>query len=118
MFAPLVPSRFSAPQFWPEAGSPEPALPSPGPSPGNVWFGPIEDRRHIEVLDRVVTDARHRPDAEQSQVQVAAVGTGRRSEARYLRRNRRRQSAAPLDQVAWLIHCGGRRDIVVFQAGR
>ena len=28
MFAPLVPSRFSAPQFWPEAGSPVPAFPS------------------------------------------------------------------------------------------
>ena len=28
MFAPLEPSRFSAPQFWPESGSPEPALPA------------------------------------------------------------------------------------------
>src|SRR4051795_5676216 len=42
MFAPLVPSRFSAPQFTPESGSPVPALPRPGPSPGNVWFGPYE----------------------------------------------------------------------------
>ena len=40
MFFPLVPVRFSAPQFWPEAGSPLPALPRPGPSPGNVRFGP------------------------------------------------------------------------------
>jgi hypothetical protein len=40
MFAPLVPERFSAPQFWPESGSPEPALPRPVPSPGNVRFGP------------------------------------------------------------------------------
>ena len=33
MFAPLVPSRFSAPQFSPESGSPEPALPASGPVP-------------------------------------------------------------------------------------
>ena len=39
-FLPLVPVRFSAPQFWPEAGSPLPALPRPGPSPGKVRFGP------------------------------------------------------------------------------
>jgi hypothetical protein len=43
MFAPLEPVRFSAPQFTPESGSPVPALPSPGPSPGNVWFGPYEN---------------------------------------------------------------------------
>src|SRR5882672_2368059 len=41
-FAPLEPSRFSAPQFWPESGSPEPALPRPGPSPGKDGFGPYE----------------------------------------------------------------------------
>src|SRR3954465_15681379 len=42
VFAPLVPSRFSAPQLTPESGSPDPALPRPGPSPGNVAFGPYE----------------------------------------------------------------------------
>src|SRR3954465_15137563 len=42
MFAPLEPSRFSAPQLTPESGSPDPALPRPGPSPGNVPFGPYE----------------------------------------------------------------------------
>src|SRR5205823_2153251 len=41
-FAPLDPVRFSAPQFTPESGSPEPAFPRPGPSPGEVWFGPYE----------------------------------------------------------------------------
>ena len=33
MFAPLEPSRFSAPQFWPESGSPDPALPASAPVP-------------------------------------------------------------------------------------
>ena len=42
MFTPLVPVRFSAPQFWPESGSPEPAFPRPGPSPGKVRLGPYE----------------------------------------------------------------------------
>src|SRR3954454_7226650 len=42
MFVPLVPVRFSAPQFTPESASPVPALPSPGPSAGNVVFGPYE----------------------------------------------------------------------------
>jgi hypothetical protein len=42
MFTPLDPVRFSAPQFTPESGSPTPAFPRPGPSPGNVGFGPYE----------------------------------------------------------------------------
>ena len=42
MFFPLVPSRFSAPQLKPVPGSPAPALPRPGPSPGKVRFGPYE----------------------------------------------------------------------------
>ena len=42
IFAPLEPVRFSAPQFWPEDGSPEPALPRPGPSVGKLRFGPYE----------------------------------------------------------------------------
>ena len=43
MFTPLEPSRFSAPQLTPESGSPEPALPRPGPSPGKDRFGPYEN---------------------------------------------------------------------------
>src|SRR4029079_6536738 len=42
MLTPLVPSRFSAPQLTPVPGSPAPALPRPGPSPGKEVLGTYE----------------------------------------------------------------------------
>ena len=42
-----------------------------------VGLAAVVERRHIEVRDRVVTDACDRPDSEERQRQVAAVGADR-----------------------------------------